>query len=221
MNENEKSLKQKLLDLKNLVCIMQKDSKGHNYTYVSEESILLAINDKMLELGLKLTPKFVPGTLHSEVLKYQNKQGNEVADIIVRSEMIFEWEDIYTGEIESINWAMIGQQGDASQALGSGLTYANRYFLLKYFNIATSNDDPDKIKSELKAKEEEAKAKNKISSDQTKIKKLFEKAIKVEQTKENVYKKLGTTKEQFLKDYADEAKAKALLEQLEAIYKGD
>lgn len=209
-------LDEKLMELKKLVSIMQKDSEGHGYTYVSEESILLAINDKMIELGLKLTPKFKSGTLHSEVVNYQNAKGQPKTDVLVRSEMQFIWKDIATGDTEIVDWGLLGQQADASQALGSGLTYANRYFLLKYFNVATSNDDPDKIRSEM-AKEEERK---KISATQTKCKKAFEQLIKIYQKNDVVYEKLGTTKEQFLKDYNDTEKAQALLDQMELIIKG-
>ena len=50
---------------------------------------------------------------------------------------------------------MVGQQSDASQAFGSGLTYSSRYFLLKYFNIATSDADPDAFRKKQKAAEAE------------------------------------------------------------------
>lgn len=132
------TLDEKLMELKKLVSIMKKDSEGHGYNYVSEESILLTINDKMIELGIKLTPKFVPGTLFSQVVNYQNAKGQPKTDVLVRSELQFIWKDIKTGETEVIDWGLLGQQADGSQALGSGLTYANRYFLLKYFNATTS-----------------------------------------------------------------------------------
>lgn len=216
--EKEKmTLDQKLMELKKIVSIMQKDSEGHGYNYVSEESILLALNAKMIELGLKLTPKFKAGTLYSEVVNYQNAKGQPKTDVLVRSEIQFIWKDIETGETEVIDWALLGQQADGSQALGSGLTYANRYFLLKYFNVATSNDDPDKIRSDIAAEEE----RKKISAVQTKIKKAFEKAIQKYQSKDEVYKVLGTSKEQFVKDYNDIEKQDILLEQINLILKGD
>lgn len=52
-----------------------------------------------------------------------------------------------------VEWALVGQQGDASQAFGSGLTYSNRYFLLKFFNIATPDADPDAFRSKQRAAE--------------------------------------------------------------------
>lgn len=211
------SLDEKLMELKKLVSIMKKDSEGHGYNYVSEESILLALNDKMIELGIKLTPQFVPGTLYSEVVNYQNAKGQPKTDVLVRSELQFIWKDIKTRETEVVYWGLLGQQADGSQALGSGLTYANRYFLLKYFNVTTSNDDPDKIRSAIAAEEE----RKKISATQTKVKKVFEKAIQKYQTKEEVYKALGTAREKFIEDYNNVEKQDALLEQLNLVLKGD
>ncbi len=211
------SLDEKIMELKKLVSIMQKDAEGHGYTYVKEETILLTINDKMIELGIKLTPRFVPSTFYSEIVNYQNAKGQPKTDILVRSEMQFVWKDIYTKEEEVIDWGLVGQQADGSQALGSGLTYANRYFLLKYFNIATSKDDPDKIRGEI-AKEEERK---KLSALQAKIKKTFNQMVKKYQTKEKIYEVLGTNNETFIKDYNNPEKWQSLLEQMELVLKGD
>lgn len=213
--DNKMTLDNKILELKKLVCVMQKDAKGHGYDYVSEESILLAINDKMIELGLRLTPRLVSGTLHSEVLNYKNAKGQDKTDVIVRSEMVYEWKDITTGEVELVPWGLIGQQSDASQALGSGLTYSNRYFLLKYFNVATSNDDPDKIRSEQEAAEE----RKKISATQTKIKKVFNELLTKHQKAAVIYNLLGTDKEKFTSAFEDKDKNVYLLEQLELIKK--
>ncbi len=211
------SLDEKLMELKKLVSIMKKDSEGHGYNYVSEESILLALNDKMIELRIKLTPRFVPGTLYSEVVNYQNAKGQPKTDVLVRSELQFIWKDIKTGETEVVDWGLLGQQADGSQALGSGLTYANRYFLLKYFNVTTSNDDPDKIRSAIAAEEE----RKKISAIQTKIKKAYEKIVQKYQTKEKVYEALGLTREEFIDSYNNPEKQAALLEQVELVLKGD
>ena len=44
-----------------------------------------------------------------------------------------------------IPYFFTGIQDDSSKALGSALTYSERYFLLKFFNIPTDDDDPDKF----------------------------------------------------------------------------
>ena len=51
-------------------------------------------------------------------------------------------------------WVLVGQQADASQAFGSALTYSMRYFILKYFDVATPDDDPDKWRSKQREAEE-------------------------------------------------------------------
>lgn len=219
--ENKKTksltLKQKLLELKKKVSIMQKNASGYGYKYVTEDSILLAINEDMIKMGVKLTPQIVPGTLYSEVVNYTDAKGKAKTDVFVKSEMQFIWEDVVTGEREIINWALAGQQSDGSQAFGSGLTYANRYFLLKYFNVATSDEDPDAIRSKMQAEEE----RKKLSAIQTKIKNAYSKLISKYQTQEKVYEILGTTKQQFTKDYNDKNKHASLLEQMELLLKDD
>lgn len=209
------SLDEKIMELKKEVSIMKKNKDGFGYSYVDEESILLKINDKMIEFGLKLTPKFKDKTLYTEVVSYKDKKNNDVTDILVRAEMTYTWKDIFSKEEEVIDWALVGQQSDGSQALGSGLTYSNRYFLLKYFNISTSKDDPDAIRSK-QAEEEEKK---KMTSLQTRVKKMYADALKKFGKSELVYQKMGTDKEKFLRDYNDNEKCKILEEQLNLILK--
>ena len=61
-----------------------------------------------------------------------------------------------------VPWAMVGHQADGSQGFGSALTYAYRYFLLKFFGVATTNDDPDSWRSK---QQEAADAEEKATSD--------------------------------------------------------
>ena len=72
--------------------------------------------------------------------------------------MLYTWVDNAdpSQKIE-VPWMFVGQQADASQAFGSGLSYSSRYFLLKFFNSATTEDDPDNWRSRQKeaAKSEE------------------------------------------------------------------
>lgn len=212
--EKNKSLDEKLQVIKSEVDIMKKNKDGYGYSYVDEESILLKINSHMIKLGIKLTPQLVPGTLHTEVVKYVDKKKNDVTDILVTSEMEFIWKDITTGETIKVPWGLVGQQSDGSQAFGSGLTYSNRYFLLKYFNISTSQDDPDELRKRIKQEEEQKK----MTAEQTKVKKLFAMAITKFGKKELVYEKLGTTRDQFVKDYEDTEKCKTLLEQFNLLF---
>ena len=59
--------------------------------------------------------------------------------------MKFTWIDIETGEKDENLFGANGQNG-FDKGVGSALTYAERYFLLKYFHIATDEDDIDQPK---------------------------------------------------------------------------
>lgn len=70
--------------------------------------------------------------------------------------MIFSWvNNDMPEERLNVPWVLVGHQSDGSQSFGSGLSYAMRYFLLKFFNAAAPNDDPAKRRSEQKAAEAE------------------------------------------------------------------
>lgn len=56
--------------------------------------------------------------------------------------MRFTWVDVETGEKDENLFGANGQN-DWDKGVGSALTYAERYFLLKYFHIATDEDDID------------------------------------------------------------------------------
>jgi hypothetical protein len=56
--------------------------------------------------------------------------------------MRFTWIDCETGE-QDVNLFGANGQNDWEKGLGSALTYAERYFILKYFHIATDEDDID------------------------------------------------------------------------------
>lgn len=76
-------------------------------------------------------------------------------EVIVSAEMTYTWiNNDDPNETIEVSWMLVGQQGDASQSFGSALTYSYRYFLLKYFGVATVEDDPDNWRS----RQEEAEA---------------------------------------------------------------
>ena len=156
---------QKLAKVRKVVEVVQKNASGYGYKYVTDDELLARITGVMDKQGLSLIPSIVPDTFTVEPYTYTKlKKGEEeiVNEIIVKSEMEFVWvNNDNPDEKISVRWALTGQQSDASQSFGSGLTYAYRYFLLKYFGVATPNDDPDKWRSkqrEAEAAEDKALA---------------------------------------------------------------
>lgn len=79
----------------------------------------------------------------------------KVNEILVSADMEWHWVNNDNPDDRVIvPWALVGQQSDASQAFGSGLSYSSRYFMLKYFNVATSDEDPDNWRSIQREAEE-------------------------------------------------------------------
>ena len=156
----ELNLYQKLSKIRKSVEVLEKDKSGFNYKYVTDAAILAKITGLMDNLHVSLIPSVVPGTMLITPYAYTktkvNKRTNEVydeknAEILTQAEMVYTWvnDDDPTERIE-IPWIVVGQQEDASQSFGSGLTYTYRYFLLKYFGVSTVEDDPDNWRSKQK-----------------------------------------------------------------------
>lgn len=164
MIEEKMNLYEKLARLRRRVEIMQEDSAGYQFTYVSGASIMAKITDLMEELHLSLVPKIIPGTMKVEQVATPKKKfmkdvglyDDATYEYLVQAEMEFAWVNNDDPEEKIvIPWVFVGSQSDPSQAFGSGLTYASRYFMLRFFSIATDADDPDNWRSKQKAAEAE------------------------------------------------------------------
>ena len=97
-----------------------------------------------------------------------------------------------------VTWALIGQQADAAQAFGSALTYANRYFLLKFFQVATPDDDPDRWRSKKIEAEMEADMVM-VKQIITKIDAHVKKYVEGCEDKNAARKQMGDTVKQFVR----------------------
>ena len=149
-----KGLNQKLLELGKSLPYFQKTAQGFNYQYVPGVDILTSIRAKMEELGLLLYPEVTnAGHILIEEMKHKKIDDkvveNEAHSSIINGVGFYVWEDTESNEIKKVAWLFIGEHGDAAMAFGSALTYSERYFLLKFFNIPTDALDPDKF---MKAK---------------------------------------------------------------------
>jgi len=161
----ELNLYQKIADVKANIDGFTKDTKGYNFSYVSGSQILHRIRTKMIEHNLLLVPSTTneKWTTHT----YKNRKGNEVVDFVVEMDLNYKWINADKPEEQlDISYHAFGQQSDISQAHGTALTYAERYFLMKFFNIPTDEDDAD-------AKEKQ----DKYSKVDPKIKELLEDEI--------------------------------------------
>lgn len=159
MAEETLNIYQKLAKVRKIVEVVQKNKSGYGYKYVTDDELLAKISGTMDRYGLTLIPAVVPGSFKVEPYTYiKSKKGVDetVNEMLVTADMVFKWvNNDDPDEFINIPWALTGHQADASQSFGSALTYSYRYFLLKYFGVATPEDDPDNWRSKQKAAEAE------------------------------------------------------------------
>jgi hypothetical protein len=137
--ENTMNLFQKLLEIQKRVVGLGKDSKSFGYQYVSGSKVLEHIKPLMNEYGIILKQEVLD--IDNTRQDYTTKSGSK-SEILTKAIMRFTWIDCSTGEKDENMFAANGQN-DWEKGLGSALTYAERYFLLKYFHISTDEDDID------------------------------------------------------------------------------
>jgi len=129
----------KLLKVQQAVKGLSKDKQSHNYGYVTGNKLLSFIKPLMDENGLILKQEVL--SIDNQRQDYKTKYG-EKSEILTKVMMRFTWIDTETGEKDENLFGANGQN-DWEKGLGSALTYGERYFLLKYFHIATDEDDID------------------------------------------------------------------------------
>lgn len=127
----------KLIEVRKSVPYLKKDNQGYKFKYVSSSQTLGALRDAMDNQGLLL----VPSVTNSEIRDHQTSKGDH--EYFTALDITFTWINSENPE-EKIICCWTGQGLDAGEkGVGKALTYAEKYFLLKFFNIATDEDDPD------------------------------------------------------------------------------
>jgi len=137
--QQPKNIYQKLLLIQKKINGLGKDKATFQYQYVTGSKVLGEIKPMMNELGLLLKQEVL--SIENTRQDYATKNGNK-SEILSKVMMRFTWIDSETGE-KDVNEFGANGQNDWEKGLGSALTYAERYFLLKYFHIATDEDDID------------------------------------------------------------------------------
>ena len=133
-----KTLSQKLLSIRKQIPSIGKDGKNEHqkYEYVSSSKILGVLRKLMDEEGILLEP-----SIHSARVTPVGKQ------LLTELTMSMTWKDVKT--LDKLIYPWYAQGMDMGEkGVGKALTYAEKYFLLKYFNIPTDQDDPDRGQKE-------------------------------------------------------------------------
>lgn len=114
------------------------------YPYVSGAKLLSIVRPKMDELGLILTQE-ITGITNTPIT-YSTRAGQKT-EMFTALELRFTWIDTEDGST-LVNEFKANGMNSWDKGLGSALTYAERYYLLKTLHIATDKDDIDALQRE-------------------------------------------------------------------------
>lgn len=143
----EKNIYSKLLTIQKSLKFIKKEKSGYNFKYAEWSVIIADVRGQMDELWLLLKQEIIDSK--NTVVSYstidKNWKEKNKTEVLVEAVFKFTWIDTETWEKdESIfraNWF-----NDFDKWMWSAATYAERYFLLKFFHIPTDEDDNDKRK---------------------------------------------------------------------------
>lgn len=135
------NLYQKLVEIQKSVRSLAKDSYANSYRYVSGSKVLDAVRERMDQLGVLLVQQI--DSIENTRIDYQVKNGSK-SEMLSKVMMTFTWVDAESGDKLPVPFGANGMN-NWDKGLGSALTYAERYFLLKFFHIATDEDDVDAL----------------------------------------------------------------------------
>ena len=114
------------------------------YNYVSGAKLLGVIRPLMDKLGLILTQEVVD--IKNEPITYMTRNG-EKTEMFTTIHIRFTWVDT-DDDSQVVNDFFANGMNAWDKGLGSALTYAERYYLMKTFHIATDEDDVDALVKE-------------------------------------------------------------------------
>lgn len=112
-----------------------------SYPYVSGNKIIGMIRPRMDFYGILLVPEI--DSIENERIDYQTNKGSK-SELLSKVMMTFTWIDAESGEKLPVKFGANGMN-NWDKGLGSALTYAERYFLLKFFHVPTDEDDVDAL----------------------------------------------------------------------------
>lgn len=202
-----KTLHQKLWEIRKQVSYLQKAAQGHQYNYTPSSQVLHSVRDKMDELGVLIITEILDKRVHMETVETTDRSGQpkKTTTYFTELDLKVSWVNAEdpSDKIE-IPWYGQGIDTAGEKGVGKALTYAEKYFILKQFNIATDRDDPDAFQRKYDDEDEKPKkAPAPLATDGPrkdpredaavvllKVQRLKEMGVDQKKTEESLYKKL-------------------------------
>jgi len=145
---------QKLIEVRKEVPYLQKENTSNQYKYVSSSQVLSNCKKKMDELGLLLVPAVTGHKVSESTVEQFDKDSGHVfkrtTTYFTELDMAMTWVNAEKPD-ETISCPWYGQGVDIAgeKGVGKAMTYAEKYFMLKFFNIPTDKDDPDHFQDKV------------------------------------------------------------------------
>lgn len=155
-----KNLLKKLSEIRKQTGFIKKAKVGENLTYkaVSADMVLFEVRNLVDNQNLFLSTQVLKEELEIKERtemrwnKYEKKEEQKhLVNYITKLDILYTWYDVESGESLNVQWKCTAHNTDPAKSNGSALTYAEKYFFLKYFNIISSENeklDPDCQKAE-------------------------------------------------------------------------
>lgn len=156
----QKNVFQRLSEVRTTVSYLKKEKEGQQFSYVGSSDVLGALHKAINDNGLLLIPSITNHVLNERIEKVhrynkftkQNEENDRVT-YFTELEMNMRWQNIDDkDDYIDCSWYAQGVDIAGEKGVGKALTYGEKYFLLKFFNIATDKDDPDSFQRKQKSK---------------------------------------------------------------------
>lgn len=136
-----KKLHQLQASTRSLAANAEGQTGAARYNYVSGAKLLGILRPQMDALGLILTQEVIG--IENQPITYMTRNG-EKTEMFTTVHIRFTWIDAEDGST-IVNEFFANGMNAWDKGLGSAITYAERYYLMKTFHIATDEDDIDAI----------------------------------------------------------------------------
>lgn len=145
---------QKLIEVRKAVPYLQKDSEMKQgdrtqYKYNSSSQVIGAVRKKLDDLNLLLITKIIDKRVNMDTVEYEEIKNGQAklkrtTTYFTELDLMMVWVngDDATEQIE-IPWYGQGIDTAGEKGVGKALTYAEKTFFTKEFNIPTDQMDPD------------------------------------------------------------------------------
>lgn len=146
-----RTLISKLIELRKKVPYIKKEQKQYmKFSVISSETVLTEFNTHMNNLNIYLKTEVLNKEIERQKIGMNEKTKKDVFSYLVTLDMKYTWiNGDNPKEREEVTFSAIADDENSSYAYGQALTYAEKTFFMKEFNIPADDVDPDIFQKEI------------------------------------------------------------------------